>query len=58
MANPRLPQWPSGKESACNSGDMGDVGSVPALGRSPEEGNGEGQQGGWCGSAGGAECVG
>ena len=26
-----------GKESACNSGDMG---SIPGLGRSPEEGNG------------------
>ena len=26
-----------GKESACNAGDMG---SIPGLGRSPEEGNG------------------
>ena len=24
-----------GKESACNSGDMGDVGSIPGSGRSP-----------------------
>ena len=29
-----------GKESACNAGDTGDVGSVPGLGRSPGEGNG------------------
>ena len=26
-----------GKESACNAGDLG---SIPGLGRSPEEGNG------------------
>ena len=32
-----LPWWFSGKESACNSGDLG---SVPGLGRSPGEGNG------------------
>ena len=31
-----LPWWLSGKETA----DEGDVGSVPGLGRSPEEGNG------------------
>ena len=24
-----------GKESACNTGDTGDVGSIPGLGRSP-----------------------
>ena len=30
----------SGKESACNAGDTGDVGSIPGLGRSPREGNG------------------
>ena len=29
-----------GKESACNAGDTGDVGSIPGSGRSPEEGNG------------------
>ena len=32
--------WPSGafgKESACNTGDLG---SIPGLGRSPGEGNG------------------
>ena len=27
------------KESACNAGDLG---LIPGLGRSPEEGNGEG----------------
>ena len=32
-----FPWWLSGKESACNAGDMG---SVPGLGRSPGEGNG------------------
>ena len=35
-----LPWWLSGKESTCNSGDIGDVGSIPGLGRSPGEGNG------------------
>ena len=34
---PGLPWWLSGKESACN---VGDVGSIPGLGRSPGEGNG------------------
>ena len=29
--------WLSGKEPACNAGDMG---SIPGLGRSPGEGNG------------------
>ena len=32
-----LPRWFSGKESACNTED---VGSIHGLGRSPEEGNG------------------
>ena len=32
-----LPRWLSGKESACQAGD---VGSVPGLGGSPEERNG------------------
>ena len=32
-----LPQWFSGKKSACNTGD---VGSIPGLGRSPGKGNG------------------
>ena len=29
-----LPQWLSGKESACNAGDSGDPGLIPGLGRS------------------------
>ena len=29
----------SGKESACNAGDTGDVGSIPGLGRSLGRGN-------------------
>ena len=29
-----------GKESTCNEGDAGDLGSVPGLGRSPEGGHG------------------
>ena len=29
-----------GKEYACNAGDIGDSGSIPELGRSPGEGNG------------------
>ena len=42
MSFSNLPVWgflghSDGKESACN---MGDLGSVPASGRSPEEGNG------------------
>ena len=36
------PWWLSSKESACNAGD---VGSVPAPGRSPGEGNGNPVQG-------------
>ena len=32
-----LPWWLSGKESAYNAGDSG---SIPVLGRSPGEGNG------------------
>ena len=34
----------SGKESACNAGDIGDAGSIPGLGRSPREGNGNSLQ--------------
>ena len=30
----------AGKESASNVGDMGDVGSIPGLGRSPGGGKG------------------
>ena len=29
------------KESACNTGDAGDWGSIPGSERSPREGNGE-----------------
>ena len=32
-----FPRGSAGKESACNAGDLG---SIPGLGRSPEEGNG------------------
>ena len=37
----RLPWWLSGKESACNAGDLG---SIPRLERSPGEGNGNSLQ--------------
>ena len=37
--------WLSGKESACQSGDTGDSGSIPGSGRSPGEGNGSPLQG-------------
>ena len=33
-----LPQWLSGKESACSAGAAGDAGSIPGSGRSLEEG--------------------
>ena len=33
-----LPQWLSNKESTCNAGVTGDLGSIPELRRSPEEG--------------------
>ena len=36
----RLPRWLSGKASACNARDTGDVGLIPELGRSPGGGNG------------------
>ena len=35
-----LAQWLSGKESTCNAGDTGDVGSLPGLEGSPGGGNG------------------
>ena len=35
-----LPQWLSSEESACSSGDLGDVSLIPGSGRSPGEGNG------------------
>ena len=37
MAMMAFPGSSAGKESACNEGDLG---SIPRLGRSPEEGNG------------------
>ena len=39
-----FPQWLSGKESACNAGDIGHMGSIPWSGRSPGEGNGNSLQ--------------
>ena len=30
----------AGKETTCNVGDVGDLGSIPGLGRSPGEGKG------------------
>ena len=35
-----LPQWLSGKESACNAGDTGNPGSIPGFRKSPGEGHG------------------
>ena len=35
-----LSRWLSGKESAYQAGDAEDAGSIPGLGRSPGEGNG------------------
>ena len=35
-----LLQWLSSKESACNVGDAGDMGSILGSGRSPGGGNG------------------
>ena len=40
MRKQGLPTWLSDKEPACNAGDAGDMGSVPELGRSSGEGNG------------------
>ena len=36
----KIPQWFSSKESSCNAGDAGDVGSIPESGRSPGGRNG------------------
>jgi len=33
----KFPRWLTGKEPTCN---VGDVGSIPGLGRSPGDGNG------------------
>ena len=35
-----FPGGSEGKESTCNAGEMGDLASVPGLGRSPGERNG------------------
>ena len=35
-----FPDGSSGKESACNAGDTGNVGLIPGLGRSPGGGHG------------------
>jgi len=37
---PGLSRRLSGKESACNAGDAGGIGSIPGFGRSPGVGNG------------------
>ena len=42
-----LPWWLGGKESACNTQDMG---SVPGSGRSPGEGNGNSLQDSYLGN--------
>ena len=39
-----LPQWLSGKESACNAGAVSDVGSFPGSGGSPGRGHGNSLQ--------------
>ena len=35
-----FPGGPVGKESTCNAGDTGDIGSIPVLGRSSGGGHG------------------
>jgi len=35
-----FPDGSADKESICNAGDTGDVGSIPGFGRSPGEGKG------------------
>ena len=35
-----LPQWLKGKESTCKTGNAGDLGSIPGLGRPPGGRNG------------------
>ena len=40
MGNTRLPQWLSGKESACSTGASGVAGLIPGSGRSPRGGHG------------------
>ena len=36
----RLSLWLSGEEPSYNTGDTGDLGLIPGLGRSPEGGHG------------------
>ena len=36
-----FPDGSADKKSTCNAGDKGDMGSIPGLGRSPREGNGD-----------------
>ena len=36
-----FPDGSNSMESTCNAGDTGDAGSIPGLGRFPEEGNGD-----------------
>ena len=33
-----MPDGSAGKESTCNAGDIGDMGSIPGSGKSPREG--------------------
>ena len=40
MQNQGLPWWLTGKESTCGAGAAGVSVSIPGLGRSPGEGNG------------------
>ena len=35
----KMPDGSAGKESTCNAGDIGDMGSIPGSGKSPREGN-------------------
>ena len=39
MGSLGFPSGSAGKESACNAGDTGDMGSIHGSGRSPGEGN-------------------
>ena len=39
-----LPRWPSGKEPLANAGDVGDMGLISGLRRSPGGGNGNSLQ--------------
>ena len=41
---PGFPDDPADKESPCNAGDTGNLGSIPGWGRLPKEGNGNALQ--------------